>query len=173
MPFSDILEAQGPRRALDFMNINNFLKILERRVPGRSVRKSAKQYAIITNPTIASQNVGLSMRPCKQSMSPETVPPGRRETVPFADVTTCATDSLVVLQADEGQEKSNTGGGSDSDGFRDEFGKLGAQTDGGDGEKDETFDENGGQRALIRDVAGAMESDDGVGEVGVGAHSGR
>jgi len=76
------------------------------------------------------------------------------------------------LKPDEGEEKPDSSGGADSDGLGDEFGEFGAKTDCGDEEEDDSFDEDCGQSALVGDVAGAVEADDGVGEVGVGAHAG-
>jgi len=78
---------------------------------------------------------------------------------------------LVVLKPDEGEEKPNSRGGADSDGLGDEFGEFSAETNCGNEEEDDSFYEDCGECALVRDVAGAMEADDGVGEVGVGAHA--
>ncbi|KAH7665974.1 Non-specific serine/threonine protein kinase protein [Dioscorea alata] len=69
-------------------------------------------------------------------------------------------------------EETDAGGGGDADWFRDELGELCSETESGDGEKEETFDEDGGEGGFVREIAGAVVADDGVGEVSVGAHAG-
>lgn len=79
---------------------------------------------------------------------------------------------MIGLQPDEGQEESDTRGGADPNRFGDQFGELGPQPDCGNKEENQALHENRGQGALVGDVTRPVKPDDGVSEVGVGAHSG-
>ncbi|KAB8098958.1 hypothetical protein EE612_028721 [Oryza sativa] len=80
--------------------------------------------------------------------------------------------AFAALQPDERQEEPDPRRRRYPDGLGDELGELGAQADEGDEEEDESLEEDGGERGAVGERARAMEPDDRVGEVGIGAHPG-
>ncbi|WOK99472.1 5-methyltetrahydropteroyltriglutamate--homocysteine methyltransferase 1 [Canna indica] len=80
--------------------------------------------------------------------------------------------ALVVLEADKGKEETDADGRGYADGARDELGEPSTEDTSGDDQEDEALEEDDSEGSTVREVVGAMEADDSVGEVGVGAHVG-
>lgn len=82
------------------------------------------------------------------------------------------TDTLAVGETDEGEEETDTDTGGEFDGAGDGASEPLTQTEQGEAEEDEALDEDGSKGDLVRDGTGSVVTDDGVGKVGVQAHTG-